>query len=205
LHQVVVPTRFDPHDWGPACHHVKAKPRSVDAVARPLANIVHRLSEPVFTLENRFYRWQQLVEDFCLYDVTVCPKRRASCTKSAEDSTLAMIIFDLGDSVRMRRVASSPLSFGILMSSRIKSGCSSAALRTASNPSEASATTSKSGRFLSIEQIASRRPAKSPTTNTRATDTLNEYRHTESLRGSPTRDFPAYVTKSLSRSSRVWL
>ena len=37
------------------------------------ANIVHRLNEPAFTLENRIYRWRQLVEHFCLYDVTCCP------------------------------------------------------------------------------------------------------------------------------------
>jgi hypothetical protein len=48
-----------------------------------------------------------------------------------------MISCDLGDSVGLRRVAPSPLSFGILRSSTIKSGCSSFALRTDSNPSEA--------------------------------------------------------------------
>ena len=138
--------------------------------------IVHRIHDPALTVENRFYRRQQLVEDFCLYDVTCCPERRASCTKSAEDSKLAMIIFDLGDSVRMRRVASSPLRFGIPRSSTIRSGCSSSALWTASNPSEASATTSKPGCLLSIEQIASRNLAKSSTTKTRTTDTLNDSR-----------------------------
>jgi hypothetical protein len=29
--------------------------------------------QPAFTVENRLYRWQQLVEDFCLYDVNCCP------------------------------------------------------------------------------------------------------------------------------------
>jgi hypothetical protein len=33
-----------------------------------------------------------------------------------------MIIFDFGDSVRLRRVASGPLSFGLQRSSTIKSG-----------------------------------------------------------------------------------
>jgi hypothetical protein len=52
-----------------------------------------------------------------------------------------------------------------------------------SNLSEASAITSKSGRSLSIEQITSRKPAKSSTTITRATNTLNESLHSESLPG----------------------
>jgi hypothetical protein len=39
----------------------------------PLANIVHRLKEPAFILENRFYRWKQLDGDFCLSDITCCP------------------------------------------------------------------------------------------------------------------------------------
>jgi hypothetical protein len=39
--------------------------------------------------------------------------------------------------VRIRRVASSPLSFGIPRLSTIKSGCSSSAFWTASNPSDA--------------------------------------------------------------------
>jgi hypothetical protein len=67
LHQAV-DLRDSTHRTGrSACHQFKP------SAARPLANIVQRLNEPAFTLENRIYRWQQLVEDFFLYDVTCCP------------------------------------------------------------------------------------------------------------------------------------
>jgi hypothetical protein len=52
---------------------VQRATNSKPSAARPLANIVHLPNEPAFTLENRIYRWQQLVEHFCLYDVTCCP------------------------------------------------------------------------------------------------------------------------------------
>ena len=41
---------------------VRRATSSKPSAARPLANIVHRLNEPAFTLENRIYRWQQLVD-----------------------------------------------------------------------------------------------------------------------------------------------
>jgi hypothetical protein len=67
LHQAVDLRDSTRRTGRPACHQFKAR------CGAPLPNIVHWLNEPAFTLENCIYRWQQLVEEFCLYDVTCCP------------------------------------------------------------------------------------------------------------------------------------
>ena len=62
------------------------------------------------------------------------------------------------------------------MSSRIKSGFSSSAFWTASNPSSASATTLRSGRDRSMSQTCFRHGSKSSTSKIRHGDVENEFR-----------------------------
>src|SRR5271155_4970614 len=77
------------------------------------------------------------------------------------------MILDSGESLRMRRAASIPVREGNPISNRIKLGCKSSALRTASAPSEASPMTFSSGFLPSIERMNRRKGSKSSTTRSR--------------------------------------
>jgi hypothetical protein len=101
------------------------------------------------------------------------PKLSASCTTSSEDSWVRKIILALGTSFRICRPASIPFNPGRPMSSRIRSGLSSSAFWTASNPSESSQTTSSSGFCFSAEQMKDRKGSKSSTTRIRIGDVVS--------------------------------
>src|SRR5580700_430655 len=104
----------------------------------------------------------------------IAPRSRASCTTSADDSWLRKSILELGASLRICRAAWIPFSFGRPMSSKIKSGFSSSAFCTASNPSEASQMIWNSGVLEKTDNTKTRKGSKSSTTRMRIDSTGGE-------------------------------
>lgn len=89
------------------------------------------------------------------------PILKASCAKSGQSCEVKKMILEPGETLRICRATSRPLRSGSPISSRTKSGCSSALFRTASKPSELSKITSKALSSLRIERKARRHGSKS--------------------------------------------
>jgi len=95
------------------------------------------------------------------------PTSEPHARMSEEDSGLKKIILESGAQVRTCRAASIPFNFGRSMSRIIKAGFSSAALCTASDPSDASPTTCEFCRIASITDTSCRNCSESLTTRIR--------------------------------------
>ena len=89
----------------------------------------------------------------------------AASRSSSSRSWVRNTILDSGQVWRIRLAASSPFNFGIPMSRTANSGCSSAALRTASSPSDASETLHRGSTCKSF-RTSRRHGLKSSTTRT---------------------------------------